>query len=307
MATENKELYGSLNLSPLEDSDYILTVPIAGTLQSNNVNNVYINCDTTNGYVLLVLPLISSLGGFNAKIYITNTVADPFSTVPLKKQIYVTSASNYPMVENLNPINGGLYLTIGTPNSTTVLSIGTDNQWLATTKSSQDVSTPIYDQYPYVITPTLIATQNTLNNGFLFGFISSGYKMLGTVELSGSSEYSIYLGSLETENFSFGNFIPTKISGIVTAYDGFQYYQNALAYRYELIDDELLTTVTSGFYITSDPYTYVNGDGVTISGLNFFMNVYPVSGLSGNLTGFISYEYDFLMPPPNTPTLILYP
>ncbi|MEI7960723.1 MAG: hypothetical protein WCI04_00145 [archaeon] len=303
-----KELYGSFTLAPIEPTEVLLTVPTPSALQSNNVNNVYINCDTTNGNLILVLPKISSLAGLNTKIFITTPSTGEFGlgTTALKNQIYVVG-----YYDMLNPIydsiNGQYVVTIGTPNSVTEISIGSNNKWVATVVP-ETVNTPVYDIYPYIITPNLIKTQNELSSFTGFGFYGlgfTGYKMSGTIELSNDTDYSIYVGSIETENFNYGDFLPSKISGVVTAYDGVSYIQNALGYTIELVDSTS-TLVQTAFEVIADPYSYVNGDGITISGLDIIINVFPLGLSTGNITGVISYEYDFLMPLGSTPTFILY-
>lgn len=294
-----KELYGSFTLAPIEPTEVLLTIPTPSALQSNNVNNVYINCDTTNGNLILVLPKISSLAGLNTKIFITTPSTGDFGlgTTALKNQIYVVGYY----------INGQYLVTIGTPNSVTEISIGSNNKWVATVVP-ETVNTPIYDIYPYIITPNLIKTQNELSSFTGFGFYGlgfTGYKMSGTIELSNETDYFIYVGSIETEDFSYGDFVPSKISGVATAYDGATYIQNALGYTIELVDSTS-TLVQTAFEVIADPYSYVNGDGITISGLDIFINAYPLGLSTGNVTGVISYEYDFLMPLGVTPTFYLY-
>lgn len=301
-----KELYGSFTLAPIEPTEVLLTVPTPSSLQSNNVNNVYINCDTTNGNLILVLPKISSLAGLNTKIFITTPSTGDFGlgTTALKNQIYVVG-----YYDMLNPIydsiNGQYVVAIGTPNSVTEISIGSNNKWVATIVP-ETVNTPIYQTYPYIITPNLIKTQNELSTGFgFYGIGFTGYKMSGTVELSNETDYFIYVGSIETESFSYGDFVPSKISGVATAYNGVSYIQNALGYTIELVDSTSILVQTA-FEVIADPYSYVNGDGITISGLDIFINAYPLNVFTGNLTGVISYEYDFLMPLGVTPTFYLY-
>jgi|688.fasta_scaffold43162_10 hypothetical protein len=309
MAFQVKELYGSFTLAPTEQTEVLLTVPTPSALQSNNVNNVYVNCDTTNGYLVLILPRISSLAGLNTKIFITTpSTVDFLSTTPLKNQIYVVgNDEDFP--DFLDTINGQFIVTIGTPNSVTEISIGSNNKWVATV-IPETVNTPIYDTYPYIITPNLIKTQNELSafSGLGIGFGFTGYKMSGTIDLSGGTSYSIYVGSIEMEDFSIGDFFPSKISGVVTAFDVANniYIQNALGYTIELIDDASTLSQTA-FEVIAEYYSYVV-DGITISGFDIFINAYSIGGIAptGNITGVISYEYDFLMLLGSTPTFILY-
>lgn len=294
-----KTLSGAVYLtgSPCVNNDvYLFVPPNPNTLQNQVLNEVYLQCDSTNGPIFIALPSILDLGGFATKIYVTD-VAGTSST----NAIYLVDSNIMSMVTP-NLINQSYIGVLNTNYTTIKLEIGSSNNWFLTSGqgSGETYNTDIYNIYPYIITPSMIASNVLVNPTNYYGLPLNGYKIGGALDLQGEqNDYSMYIGSVESlSNYGFA---PWKLSGVVTAYDnaGITYIQSSLPFGFLLDSNNSQIPTTS--YIIADPYTYVDGNGDNVYGLDLYF-ITQITGTvlpDGNISGQITFEYEFLFPTVN--------
>ena len=121
----DKVLEGKINLVkvPATITNYyfkVATQTLTGTtdkISVMNIEEVYINCDTTLGDIYIHLPSIADFSGFwNAKVYVTNKGAN---------NVYVLSYSD----EIINNLISGVSSTTLTPTQANYYHIVSDNNW----------------------------------------------------------------------------------------------------------------------------------------------------------------------------------
>lgn len=98
---------------------------------------------------------------------------------------------------------------------------------------SYTYNTEVYTEFPYIITPSMIKGATVINDPN-FGKLVT-YKIAGAVDIQGSNPIdSIYLGTIEMlSGFYFGEY---KLTGIVTFFDGAEFYNSALANGADVLD-----------------------------------------------------------------------
>lgn len=105
----------------------------------------------------------------------------------------------------------------------------------AVVNDNNTYNTPIYTEFPYIITPSMIKGSTTITDPN-FGTLVT-YKIAGAVDIQGSNPIdSLYLGTIEMiSGFYFGEY---KLTGNVTFYDGATYFNSALANGADVKDDD---------------------------------------------------------------------
>lgn len=291
-----KTLSGAVYLtgSPCANNDvYLFVPPNPNTLQNQVLNEVYLQCDSTLGPIFILVPSIIDLGGFATKIYVTD-VAGTSST----NAIYIADSAIMGM-GTVNLINQSLIATLNSNYTTIKLEVGSNNNWFLTSGqgSGETYVTSVQDTTPYIITPSMIASNVLVESTNYIGLPLNGYKIGGALDLQGEqNDYSIYIGTVESlSNYGFA---PWKLSGIVTAYDnsGITYAQSSLPIGFLVDSTNSLIPTTS--YIIADPFSYVNGDGDTVYGLDLYF-ITQITGTvlpDGSISGQITFEYEFLFP-----------
>ena len=292
--------------TPMENNDiFVFLPPTPNTLSNQVLNEVYIYCDTTIGPVFIMLPKVVNLGSLSPKIFITDK-----SGTSLTNPIFILSTTWDEMVVP-DLINQSYYAVVQSNFTTTKLEVGSDNNWVATPGANGSTyNTTLYTTYPFTITPSMIASETGVVENSLNPTLQ-GYKIGGSLDMTGDTGYANYIGSIECLNDYGYGIAPWKLSGIFNAFSSADqgFYQTALPYGF-LIDETGFNPVQVTGYIVAEPYTYTNGDFVTIYGLDLILIVQitgsaiPVSTIGGSL----SFEYEFLFPIGfNNLTYIFYP
>lgn len=271
-------LYGS----PFTNYDYYnFYAPNPNTLQNTVLNEVYLQCDTTAGPIYIYLPLITTLGGYETKIFISDIAGKSFQNI-----ITVIGGNESDL------LNQNVVAQVSAPYASIKLEIASNNTWLVESETSGSAyNSPIYQDYPFVVTPSMITTGLTVSDN-PYNAPLTGYKVGGMIELGGESSYSIYVGSVEQiDGFAFPSW---KLSGAVTCTDGGQGQ-----YVFPL-GNCLLYSDTNGAIIQSQVcmytvfYSYTDGGGNTVNGYDLYLTAQPIASAGDILIGFISFEYEFL-------------
>lgn len=121
-----KKLSGLILCDSSIDSNYVFVAPAPNTLPTEVLSEVYIHCDTSAGAISINLPSISTLGYYNAKIYVVD-IGDNAGT----NNITIVAYEG-------NTINSATNLILNTNSESVALSIVSNNQWLGVQSSNSN-------------------------------------------------------------------------------------------------------------------------------------------------------------------------
>jgi len=290
-----KELFGTIDLVgfPIDlNGDpytiYIFTTPTGNPQQNSQFNEVYLQCDTTDGIIVIVLPLLQTLGGLGVKVYVTDV-----SGTSLENSIFIVSENNQLLDYDL--INQNTVAVLNTNFTSVKLEGTTNNTWLATYGSNFNTyNSNIFSFEPYIVLPSMIAG-NTSLTGYNFGYFLNSFKIGGIIDCSGQTDYQIYLGSVESKPIEAQNplfLTPYKTSGTVTAFDGTDIINSSFGTCLFGIDGGGLEQFFT--FIVAQEYDYIAPNGNQVFGVDLYLiatHTGPTVGL--NDSAIVSFEYEF--------------
>ena len=306
-----KELFGTidlvgfpidvLNTDPI--TTYTFTVPEGNPQQNSQFNEVFLQCDSTEGMIGIYLPLLETLGGLGVKIYVTDV-----SGTSLENSIYILSADNE--LSNYDLINANFLAVLNTNFTSVKLEGTTNNTWLAKYGSNfNSYNSSIFSFPPYIAIPSMIASDTRLIDAFNFGFYLNSYKIGGVIDCQGQTNYQIYLGSIESKNLEAINtlfIVPWKTTGTVTAVDGVDIITSSFGSCLFAIDGGGVEAFNT--FIVSDEYNYIAPNGNEVEGVDLYLIAIPSGPTTPlNDSAVVSFEYEFFTPIYNLSSPVFFP
>lgn len=159
--------------------------------------------------------------------------------------------------------------------------------------TEQPYKTGILDDFPWIVTPTMVSTCNKVIDTPAFPTALpinlQGYKVVGSLTLPATTPpYIEYIGSVEINSLSFPTLIPWKTDGDILAYDDNygEFLSSAFANGAYVTDDTNDETIQANrVSIMLSPYSP--------TGVDLFL-IIEVSSATGDIyADSISFEYSF--------------
>lgn len=148
--------------------------------------------------------------------------------------------------------------------------------------------TGIYDELPFTIgVPVMLKTCTKVIDTPAFPtFVAvnlQGWKVAGSILLTGQSSDAIYLGTIENGAFFTG--YPWKITGTVYTSDGSDTFYSALANGATAYDSDSATFIPIDVMITTQPFP---------GGLDIFLTYDQNVNPNAEVGAIVSFEFEFL-------------
>ena len=160
--------------------------------------------------------------------------------------------------------------------------------------------TGVYNEYPYIVTPSLIKTCTRIQStGGMVpeNTIIEGFKIAGVIDISSGPVDAIYLGTVQyTPDSGFSGW---KVTGQVSAYDGDTDTQAYSTFSNKVfLNDDTTGSLVETFEMRFVIDTFAPG----------MADVYLIyaANTANNVNGTISFEFESLGFEGVTPTLVIY-
>lgn len=165
--------------------------------------------------------------------------------------------------------------------------------------------TGIYDQYPFVVTPSMIKgctnIVDTPAYPTMFPYNLESYKVLGVVEIDQESTGgTIYIGTIETSGFAYIQG-PGKITGSTQFYDTDLEYSISCAFANgaSLRDNNTgISVPVEILNISLDYYSPYAAD--------LYLVYDSLTAEAGGVYGYVSFEIEVFIIPGSKPTFTIY-
>jgi hypothetical protein len=173
--------------------------------------------------------------------------------------------------------------------------------------ASNTYAAPIFDEYPYIILPTMVETctfiENTSTLPSPYPSNWQGWKIGGAILLEGETTYAYPIGTVTIPNTPTAINLSWKITGSVTYSDnlfGDLAVTNALGLFNNIADSAGGSSYCQIYFLE---FPTVVGDNTEID-IVMYVDQTSLSPVVGDMEGRVSFEYEFLVEDTITPEFV---